>query len=147
MNKKTKLLVIFVFLTLMLLTLTQFFDFTALLKVKQQNLPRQSAVIISGMSPVSGKVGDLVYITGATSMANVNYTVWFDIDGNGSPFNDGECIKTGVSNADCTLNTTFTVPPTRGSEAGITHKVALRDETAALSALSDFTVFTSSSIY
>ncbi len=106
-----------------------------------------NTVIITELSPNSGKVGDEVQLTGEVTAANGSWIVWFDIDNSGYPFDSGEQRASGRADSTAGLSANFVVPSCVGSDSGVNHFVVLGNENATRSfarnaAVMNFSVLT-----
>ena len=99
------------------------------------------AVTYSEIDPASGAVGTEVRLTGTIDTLGGAYTIWFDIDDDGTA---ETTVKTGSAPASSyDVNTTFVVPSCVGTDAGRDHKVTLRDDSSGNTHNATFTVETS----
>jgi hypothetical protein len=88
------------------------------------------AVTLTSITPTSGNVGTTVRLVGEIDTLGGSYTIGFDIDNAGGiDWAGGEGIVTANAPDDSYLvNRTFNVPACLGSDAGLAHMVALRDD-------------------
>jgi len=84
-----------------------------------------AATAVSSLTPGTGNVGDTVRLIGSIDTEGGAYTIWFDVDDDGTV---ETAVKTGVAPTNSLLvNVTFTVPACVGNDAGNGHKVTLQD--------------------
>jgi hypothetical protein len=104
------------------------------------------AVALTEINPVSGAVGTEVRLIGTIDTLGGAYTIWFDVDDDGTAVGD-TAVKTGNAPASSyEVNTTFVVPSCVGTDAGRTHKVTLQDNSSGNTYDATFTVETSREI-
>ena len=104
------------------------------------------AVTLSEIDPTSGAVGTEVRLIGTIDTQGGAYTIWFDIDDNGTAVGD-TAVKTGMAPANSdAVNDTFVVPSCVGTDAGREHKVTLQDLATLGTSDAIFTVETSNEI-
>jgi hypothetical protein len=102
------------------------------------------AVTYSKIDPVSGAVGTEVRLIGTIDTLGGAYTIWFDVDDDGTA---ETTVKTGSAPASSyEVNTTFVVPSCVGTDAGRDHKVTLEDDSSKNTHDATFTVETSREI-
>lgn len=89
-----------------------------------------NAVSIIRLTPTRGKVGDIAYLNGTVSLPNGSWTGWFDISNNGYLFDSEDYRASGRANFNATMNVNFAIPSCIGSDLGVNHIIALRDEDA-----------------
>ena len=100
------------------------------------------AVTYSEINPVSGAVGTEVRLIGTIETQGGAYTIWFDVDADGTA---ETVVKTGSAPASSyAVNDTFVVPSCVGTDAGRDHKVTLEDDSSTNTYNATFTVETSS---
>jgi hypothetical protein len=105
-----------------------------------------SAVSLIELTPTSGNVGTQVRLVGTIDTLGGSYAIYFDTNGDGSIQYGwaNETVKTGNAPADTyDVNTTFVVPACLGSDAGLNHRVVLRDEQTVATVTAWFAVVTS----
>lgn len=99
------------------------------------------AVTYSEIDPASGAVGTEVRLTGTIDTLGGAYTIWFDVDDDGTAETS---VQTGSApSSSYNVNTTFVVPSCVGTDAGRTHKVTLEDDLTTNTHDATFTVETS----
>jgi len=104
------------------------------------------AVTLTEIDPTSGAVGTEVRLIGTIETQGGAYTIWFDIDDNGTAVED-TAVKTGnAPDSSLLVNTTFVVPSCVGTDAGRKHKVTLQDLATLETSDAIFKVETSSEI-
>ena len=104
------------------------------------------AVTLSEIDPTSGAVGTEVRLIGTIDTLGGDYTIWFDIDDDGTAVGD-TAVKTGKAPANSyAVNDTFLVPSCAGTDAGRAYKVTLHDNTSGNTHDATFTVETSKEI-
>jgi len=104
------------------------------------------AVTLSEIDPTSGAVGTEVRLIGTIDTLGGDYTIWFDIDDDGTAVGD-TAVKTGIAPANSdAVNDTFVVPSCVGTDAGREHKVTLQDLATLGTSDAIFTVETSNEI-
>jgi hypothetical protein len=101
-----------------------------------------AATSISSLDPSTGNVGNTVRIVGAIDTEGGAYTVWFDLDDDGTAIGDLAAATGNAPAGSFLVNTTFTVPECVGTDAGNGHKVTLQDLSSAGAADSTFSVKT-----
>jgi hypothetical protein len=84
------------------------------------------AVSYLQLFPTYGVVGTRVNVTGSTDIPGGRYYIWFDIDGDGNPFETGESMKNGTA-VGYSVNDFFIVPNCDGSKTGYEHLIRLTD--------------------
>ena len=84
-----------------------------------------AATSISSLDPSTGNVGDTVRIIGAIDTEGGAYTVWFDVDDDGTAIGDLAAATGNAPDGEYLVNTTFTIPECVGTDAGNGHKVTL----------------------
>jgi hypothetical protein len=105
-----------------------------------------AATTISSLTPSTGNVGATVRLVGSIDTEGGAYTIWFDVDDDGTAVGDTS-VKTGSAPTNSLLvNTTFTVPACVGTDGGNGHKVTLRDLSSGGTSDATFTVQTKRSI-
>jgi hypothetical protein len=101
------------------------------------------AVTLTEINPTSGAVGTEVRLIGTIDTEGGAYTIWFDVDDDGTAVGD-TAVKTGSAPANSyAVNTTFVVPSCVGTDAGRDHKVTLEDDSSTNTHDATFTVETS----
>lgn len=103
------------------------------------------AVTLTSITPNSGNIGTSVRLIGTIDTLGGAYKVGFDTDGSGSIQWTwaNETVDDGNAPADSyDINTTWTVPGCLGSDAGLQHMVALRDEQTLAVQVTYFSVVT-----
>jgi len=109
-------------------------------------IPTHAVVTLSEMDPTSGEVGTEVRLIGTIDSRGGPYTIWFDIDDDGTAVGD-TVVKTGNTPANSyAVNDTFVVPSCVGTDAGREHKVTLQDTSSENLYDAIFTVQTSNEI-
>jgi len=99
------------------------------------------AVTYSEIDPISGAVGTEVRLIGTIDTLGGAYTIWFDVDDDGTAETS---VKTGSApTSSYDVNTTFIVPSCVGTDAGRDHKVTLQDDLTENTHNATFTVETS----
>jgi phage shock protein A len=105
-----------------------------------------AATTISSLTPSTGNVGATVRLVGSIDTEGGAYTIWFDVDDDGTAVGDTS-VKTGSAPTNSLLvNTTFTVPACVGTDGGNGHKVTLRDLSSGGTSDATFTVQTKRAI-
>lgn len=135
MKKSAIIVVFFVLIALILgvLFFSRIIDVDEIINpVNQLVNPQQNVIAgfvsISGLTPTVAKVGDKVSLIGTVTYPNGNYTVWFDINNNGYPFDPEELLTTGKANDKGNISLDFKIPSCSGSDQGVNHSLVLRDE-------------------
>ena len=101
------------------------------------------AVTLTEINPTSGSVGTEVRLIGTIDTKGGAYTIWFDVDDDGTAVGD-TAVKTGSAPANSfAVNTTFVVPSCVGTDVGRDHKVTLEDYSSKNTHDATFTVETS----
>ena len=94
---------------------------------------------ITSINPPEGPVGTNVTVVGVIDTAGGRYQIWYDVNQNGYPFDEGELMMEGkCASGSKNVTAFFTIPPS--AKGG--HIVALKDKTAGTSATDTFTVKT-----
>jgi archaellum component FlaC len=105
-----------------------------------------AATTVSSLDPSTGNVGATVRLVGSIDTEGGAYTIWFDVDDDGTAVGDTS-VKTGSAPTNSLLvNTTFTVPACVGTDAGNGHKVTLQDLSSSGTSDATFTVKTKRAI-
>ncbi|WGM90418.1 MAG: hypothetical protein NUK63_04660 [Candidatus Bathyarchaeum tardum] len=101
------------------------------------------AVTVTDVNPAQGPVGTEVRVIGEIDTMGGAYSIWFDLDGNGTAVGD-TLVKTGNAPAGSyAINTTFVVPSCAGTDAGEEYTISLQDNSTEVSHDGTFTVQTS----
>ncbi|MCW4016473.1 MAG: hypothetical protein NWF06_08900 [Candidatus Bathyarchaeota archaeon] len=101
------------------------------------------AVVFAELDPAIGTVGTEVEMIGTINTEAGAYTIWFDVDNDGTAVGD-TVVKTGnAPDESYAVNTKFLVPSCVGSDTGIAHKVTLEDDLSGDTYDVEFTLETS----
>lgn len=103
---------------------------------------------IRSINPSLESVGSVVNIIGVIDTLGGEYSIWFNIDNDEYLFENGERVKSGLTNANSYLvNDSFIIPSSTGSYYGIPHIVVLRDDRTNSFSTINFSVRTSVSLF
>ena len=101
-----------------------------------------NAVTLSPINPAQGPVGTEVRLVGTINKLGGAYSIWFDVDDNGTAVED-TLVKTGYAPASSyEVNTTFVVPACAGTDIGEEYVVTLQDNSTENTQDTTFTVVT-----
>ena len=105
-----------------------------------------AATTVSSLDPSTGNVGATVRLIGSIDTEGGAYTIWFDLDDDGTAIGDTAVKTSAAPTNSLAVNTTFTIPACVGNDAGNGHKVTLQDLSSGGSSDASFSVRTKRTI-